>query len=304
MSLPLSKAKQLADEGVKGSGSLLSLKMNSTRPISTLVVLNNVANIAGSIAVGQAAVIALGDAWVGLFSAILTLFIIVFAEILPKTAAQRYCVPVCLFIAKPILYIAKGLTPLLWALEKLQNLLGEEEVNTTNEAELRFLAKAGGTEGVIEPDESAMILRVFEMNDTTAKHIMTPRIKMTYLRDNLTLQEAEDQIIKSIHSRIVLVGDTLDDVRGLLFRDELLIALLEGENRDLSQYARTVRFVQEGVPSDQLLVDFQRTRQHLAVVRGPHKGLSGVVSLEDVLEVLTGEIMDETDDVENLRLEN
>ena len=303
MSLPLAKAKQLNEERRRGATTLLKLKENSTRPIGAIVVLNNIANIAGSVAVGQVAADALGSDWLGVFSALMTFLIIVFSEIIPKTLGQRYAVGVCLFIARPLSWIAFVLTPFLWTLERLQSVLGEEEVNTTNEAELRFLARAGGTEGVIEEDEAEMVLRVFELNDKMAQDIMTPRTAVTYLRAGISVAESMEQIRASEHSRMVVVGETLDDVHGFALRDELLLALLDSSEALVDEFVRDVRFVQETVPSDQLLVDFRRTHQHLAVVRGPHGGMSGVVSLEDVLEVITGEIMDETDRHMDLREE-
>ena len=301
MSLPLSKVKQLHEEKRSGSYALLRLKENSTRPIGAIVILNNIANIAGSVGVGQVAADALGSQWLGGISALMTFLIIVFSEIIPKTLGQRYAAPVSLRIARPLSWIAFFLTPFLWALEKLQSVLGEEELNTTNEAELRFLAKAGGTEGVIEEDEAEMVLRVFELNDKTAADIMTPRTAVTFLRAGQSVAELADDIRASEHSRMVVVGETLDDVRGFTLRDELLIALLDQSEALVDEFVRDVRFVQKTVPSDQLLVDFRRTHQHLAVVRGTHGGMSGVVTLEDVLEVITGEIMDETDRHMDLR---
>ena len=303
MSLPLAKAKQLNEEGRHGAATLLRLKENSTRPIGAIVVLNNIANIAGSVAVGQVAADVLGSDWLGVFSALMTFLIIVFSEIIPKTLGQRYAVGVCLFIAKPLGWIAFVLTPFLWTLERLQSVLGEEEVNTTNEAELRFLARAGGTEGVIEEDEAEMVLRVFELNDKTAMDIMTPRTAVTFLRAGQSVAALATLIRESEHSRMVVVGETLDEVRGFVLRDALLIALLDQSDALVDTFVREVQFVQETVPSDQLLVDFRRTHQHLAVVRGPHGGMSGVVTLEDVLEVITGEIMDETDRHMDLREE-
>ena len=301
MSLPLSKAKQLHEEGVSGADTLLKLKENSTRPIAAIVVLNNIANISGSVAVGQVAAGALGSQWLGVFSALMTFLIIVFSEIIPKTLAQRYALSVCLFIARPIYWVAWALTPLLWLLERLQSVFGDETVNTTNEAELRFLARAGGTEGVIEEDEAEMVLRVFEMNDRTASDIMTPRTALTFFRANQTLTDLTEDIRASEHSRIVVVGETLDAVVGVVLRDALLLALLDGHSDTVDTYARSAPIVPEDLPSDELLVRFQSAKQHLAIVQDPHGGLAGVVTLEDVLEVLTGEIMDETDRHEDLR---
>lgn len=173
---------------------------------------------------------------------------------------------------------------------------------TTNEAEIRLLARIGQQEGIIERDESEMIDRVFRLNDTVAAHIMTPRVQLTYLYADDTLAEARARILTSEHSRIIVIGETVDEVRGIALRNELLIALLEGrEHEQVATVMRKAYFIPGSVRADRLLEVFRQNRQHLAVVIDEYGGVGGVVTLEDVLEVLTGEIVDETDSVTDLQ---
>ena len=125
---------------------------------------------------------------------------------------------------------------------------------------------------------------------------MTPRIATTYLRADATLNEVKEEIINSQHSRIIVIEDSLDKVVGLALKHELLAGAIDGKGDEkVADFTREVRFVPETIRADRLLKEFQKTRQHLVVVLDEYGGMSGVVTLEDVLEVLTGEIVDETD---------
>ena len=125
---------------------------------------------------------------------------------------------------------------------------------------------------------------------------------MTYLKGDLTLAEAKGDILNSPHSRIIVIGETPDEVTGVALKTELLAGIIQGKlDQSISNFAYTVQFVLGGKRADQLLLIFQQTRQHLAVVVDEYGGVSGVVTLEDVLEVLTGPLVDETDTVVDLQ---
>ena len=178
----------------------------------------------------------------------------------------------------------------------------EKTSPTTNEAEIQFLARIGYQEGVIEDDEAEMIQRVFQLNDLNAANLMTPRVIVTYLRGELTLTEAKDEILNSQHTRIIVVEDSLDRVIGVALKQDLLAAMVEDKSdRQIANLVRPVHYVPETVRADKLLKTFQSTHEHLFVVLDEYGGVSGVVTLEDVLEVLTGEIVDETDRIIDLQ---
>lgn len=283
--------------------ALLKIKQKINRPIATIVILNNIFNIVGSILIGGTVSQQLGDRWLGIFSAILTFLIIIFAEILPKTLGQRYADSLSLSIALPVKYLTIMFVPLVWLLEKvIQPLTKGAVLPTTNETEIKFLTRIGKTEGVIEADEAEMINRVFHLNDLSAVDLMTPRVLITYLKGDLTLEECQEAIIKSEHTRILIVQDSIDDVIGIALKHELLTAIIQGKKSEkIADLARQANFVPEMMRADYLLKNFQDIRQHLMVVSDEYGGVAGVVSLEDVLEILTGDIVDETDKTINLQ---
>ncbi len=291
------KVRQLAQSKKPAALALASIRLHINRPIATIVILNNIFNIVGSITIGSLTTKVLGDAWLGVFSGILTFLIIIFGEIVPKTLCQRYAEPVCLFVAIPISFLTVIFTPLVWLVEHVTAPLTQgKTLPTTNEAEIKFLTNIGYQEGMIEDDEAEMIQRVFQLNDLNASDLMSPRIIVTYLKGEQTLNECQSEIIKSQHTRILVINETIDDVTGLVLKDELLTAMIEGNgDRKIDTLKRPVHFVPETNRADKLLKVFQENREHLAVVLDEYGGVAGVVTLEDVLEVLTGEIVDETD---------
>lgn len=297
------KVRQLAQSKNPSAIALLAIRERMNRPIATLVILNNVFNIIGSIVIGSTAATLLDDGWLGLFSAFLTFLIIIFGEIIPKTLGERYAERFSLLIALPVTWLTFLFTPLVWMMEKVTAPLTQgKKQPTTNEAEIQLLANIGREEGIIEDDEAEMIQGVFRLNDLTAVDLMTPRVALTYLEGGLTLAECKQKILASQHTRVIVVEDSIDQVIGVALKDELLSAMIEGNNtQKVAALTREARFVPEMVRADKLLKAFQENREHLMVVVDEYGGVAGVVTLEDVLEVLTGEIVDETDRIVDLQ---
>ncbi|MDB9540762.1 hemolysin family protein [Anabaenopsis tanganyikae CS-531] len=291
------RVRQLAQSNHPATLALLAIRENMNRPIATIVIMNNIFNIVGSIITGSIASQVLGDTWLGIFSAILTLLIIMFAEIIPKTIGERYCEQIAMVTALPVTGLSLVFTPLVWIIENVTApFFKTKKRPTTNEAEIKLLANIGQQEGIIESDEAEMIQRVFRLNDVTAADLMTPRIMLTYIRGNLTLEAAKKDIIASQHTRIIVVDESIDQVIGFALKHNLLTAMVEGNNQEkIANLARKVHFVPEIIRADKLMKNFIAAREHLAVVVDEYGDVAGVVTLEDVLEVITGEIVDETD---------
>ena len=302
-SVPIVKVRRLAQSNRSEALALLSIREQMNRPIATIVILNNIANIVGTSVVTILASKVLGSQWLGLVSGTLTFLVILFSEIIPKTVGERYSEQIALVIARPVSGLTRILTPLVWCIEKVTTpLTAGSNSFTTDEAEIQLLAKMGQEAGTIEDDEFEMIRKIFNLNDMMAADLMTPRVVMTYLKGDLTLAEAKADILTSPHSRIIVIGETLDEVTGVALKTELLAGIIQGKlDQPISNFAYTVQFVLGRKRADQLLSIFQQTRQHLAVVVDEYGGVSGVVTLEDVLEVLTGQLVDETDTIDDLQ---
>jgi len=303
-SVPMIKVRQLAESQKTSAVALLKIREDMKDPIAALVILINISTIVGSIVVGGIAATVLGDKWMGVFSGVLTFLVIIFAEIIPKTLGERNAISIGLFCARPIRLITAILRPVIWILQKITEPVtkGGSTQLTTSEAELKLLASIGRETGVIDSTESDLIQRSFKLDNLTARDIMTPRVTMTYLQGDRTVADAKPDIAASQHTRIVITGKNRDDVLGICRKDQLLLTLVEGQGkttlRELAQ--KTPRFA-EGVSASELFDHFRKTRLPFGIVEDEFGGISGVVTLEDVLEILTGEIIDETDRDVDLR---
>lgn len=303
LSVSTLKIRQLAELKKPAAITLLAIRENMNRPIATIVIINNIFNIIGSIITGSIAAQVLGDKLLGIFSAILTFLIIVFGEIIPKTIGERYSEKVALLVALPIKGLTIAFTPLVWIMENVTAPFSRDgKEPTTNEAEIKLLTNIGQEEGIIQTDEAEMIQRVFRLNDVTAADLMTPQIMLTYIRGSLTLAEAKYDIIASQHTRIIVVDESIDQVIGFALKQRLLTAMVEGScDQKIVDLTRKVRFVPEIIRADKLLKSFIESHEHLAVVVDEYGSVAGVITLEDVLEVITGEIVDETDKTVDLQ---
>lgn len=302
-SVSLLKAREFAQSKKPSAVALLAIREKMNRPITTIVILNNLANIGGSILVGSVAATVLGSRWLGAFSMVLTFMVIIFSEIIPKTVGEHYAESIALVAARPVQVLTRVFFPVVWCLEKIVlPFMPSGNRFTTNEAEIKLLARIGHKQGAIEEDESIMIHRIFELNDRKAVDIMTPRVTMTSLQGEQQLAEAREEIVRSQHTRIVVVEDSPDNVMGIALKAELLQAMVEGKtDQPIAHFMHEALFVPETKRADSLLTFFREHRQHLAIVVDEYGGVSGVVTLEDVLEVLTGEIVDETDQAPDLQ---
>ena len=299
-SVNLSRVYLARDEGRIGARRLLSIKQDIQRPVATLVILNNIINISGSIFVGGVASETFGSAGAGIFAGVLTLLVILFAEIVPKTIGERYSLTIGLTVAAPLLALTRLFAPLIWLIERVTKPFAgkvDEQEGVTSEDEIRLLASLGKDEGLITQHESELIRKAFHLDDVTAQEIMTHRMKLATLDGDLRLSDLDLDELGKGYSRILVTEDgDIDRVNGVVYQRDLLLALARGEtDKRIEDLKHPPNFVHEATPAHKLLVEFQHTHQHLFVVLDEYGGTSGVVSLEDVLEELVGEILDETD---------
>ncbi|MGJ8656096.1 MAG: hemolysin family protein [Akkermansiaceae bacterium] len=309
-SVPIMKVRQMADDPaeknkrIRGTRSLLIIREKMSRPISMIVILNNIANIVGTTVVTILAAAKFDSFWVGVVSGSLTFMVIIFAEIIPKTIGEKHNVKISLFMAKPVLFLTKIFTPLIWLVEFLtQPFTGKDrQVLSTDEREIRYMAQLGEEEGVIEADELEMLHGVFQLNDMDARQLMTPRISLTCIDGEVPIQSVIDEVMESQHSRIVVIGDSRDDILGVVLKSSLLIAMVKGQGEEkVRMHGYVPVEVLHCNKADEILPIFQKSRQHLAIVRDEFGGVDGVITLEDIIEELTGEIVDETDMDEDMR---
>lgn len=299
--VPQSRAMILAEQKKKGSEALLKIKENISRAIIVIVIGNNIVNIVGSIFVGVVAANILGNTWLGLMSALLTVLIIIFGEIMPKTIAENYAEKIALTIAPALVFSIKILSPLVWVFEQLtKRFITKKKI--VSEEELQMLSELGHLEGSIEEDERDLIEKVFTLNDMTARDIMTPRTVISGFQKDSVIDDIRNEIYELNNSRIPVYDDSMDHITGLCYRKHLLIALAKDQDsRTVKSFAQDVLYVHDDMRVDDLLQLFLTRREQLAIVKDEFEGTSGLVTLEDVLEQLVGEIVDEDDEVVDTR---
>jgi CBS domain containing-hemolysin-like protein len=200
------------------------------------------------------------------------------------------------------LFITKLFSPIVWSYEKLISLLVGTHVTPVSEDDLRVLSETSHEEGEIELDEKRIILNTFRMNDTLVRDIMTPRDVVEFLDEKTTLAEALVIIGEKPFSRIPVFHGDIDHIVGVVTSKNILQGLARDEHtRTIAEFMKPIKEIPETVQSDHLLVQFQKLKIHCAIVVDEQDKTVGFVTLEDVLEILVGEIMDETDEVEDMR---
>ncbi len=300
-SLGMPRVRTLVQEGRPGAATLERLKKTPERLLITILIGNNVANIGAASVATYAATEAFGSSGVGLATGIMTLLVLFFGEVTPKSLATRHAAGFALVAAPTIAVLNKILFVLVRPLEWLVSRLLPPSTGVTNvsEAEIRAMARLGQQAGDIESHERRLIDRVFTLDELRAREIMTPRVDIVALEDKRVLSDVVEELRGLKHSRIPVYGESLDDVTGVLYSREVHEALLADEgDKTLSEVAREPFFVPDIISLIELLRQFQARRVHMALVVDEHGGLDGLVTLEDILEELVGEIEDETDEPE------
>ncbi len=234
---------------------------------------------------------------------LLSLFTIIFGELVPKSLALAHTEAFALRLSGLIVLLLRVLGPLVRVLTTITTNVarvlgaGDQAQGVMSTEELKILVERGGEQGILEAEEEQMIHAVIELGDQRVHEVMVPRIAMITLAADATLEQAIDTVIGGGHSRIPVYEETIDEVIGILYAKDLL-PFLKGtmaERPGLRSILRTPVFVPESMSVDDLLHEFQRRKVHLAVVLDEYGGTAGLVTIEDLLEEIVGEIQDEYD---------
>lgn len=235
---------------------------------------------------------------------LLTFVLLVSVDVIPKTLAAKFAVPVTLNMAYPVYGVQLILQPLLALMVPLiHRLTGGKGLSLplVTEEELKIMLDEGGKAGAIEVEKVKMIKNVFQLKDITAEDAMTPRLYVFSLDGNLLLKDAQELLYSSKYSRIPVYDETLDNITGILYKTRALTELAKDRSDvKLKDIADPPLFVPAGKTADDLMKQFQQEKRHMAVVVNEFGGVMGIVTLEDLLEEVVGEIMDETDISEDL----
>ena len=303
MSTPISYITGLEDQGVKGAKRLKKLKQNSDRPISAILCVNTIANTVGASIVGSLVMDIYGSTWVGIFSAIFTLLILIFSEIFPKTIGSYYwrtlaipassIINALIFIAYPIVIVMEKLTKVVSS--------NSTQVSVSRE-DISAMVSVATEEEVIEKEEKKMIQNLLKLDELTAHEIMTPSAVVEMAEGNMTIREFYDSDLS--HSRIPVYDEENDEyVIGYVLRQEVLEKMAEDKfTSKLIDIARPIMTFSEETSVGDIWEKMLAKKEHISVILDEYGSLRGIVTLEDVIETMLGhEIVDEKDEVVDMQ---
>lgn len=283
---------------------LQKYKDNIDRPLAAILTLNTFAHTVGAAGVGAQAQLIWGDESLTVVSIVLTLLILIFSEIIPKTIGANYWMSLTKFTVYTLRFLMGILYPFVLFSQNLTRLFNiNRRKSVLSRADFSALAELAEDEGVFEERESAIIKNIAKFHLLKTHDIMTPRTVVYGLPENKTANEYYQEYSENVFSRIPIFRGSLDNIDGFVLKDELLAAILEGHgDQPIKEFIRPMITVYKNLPIPQLYNKLIRRKDHIALVVDEYGGTAGIVTLEDVIETILGlEIIDETDNAEDLQ---
>ena len=293
----------LRDEKPRSGAVLAAVKERLDQSLAAILILNTFAHTMGAFGVGAQALRVFGPEWETLIAVLLTLAILYFSEIIPKTLGATFWRTLAIPAAYMILWLIKLVYPLVWISTLLTKLFGKKADNEVTREEIIAMAQLGKKGGAIVPRENEYLSNVLSLREITTEQVLTPRTVVHMLAQDATVSAALDDPTTRQFARMPIYGDSVDDVTGKVLRNELFIAEREGKGEQpISEFAKPILRVSEKLPVQQLLDLLIKNRVHLVLVEDEYGQTAGIVTLEDAIETLLGrEIVDESDTVEDMQ---
>ena len=298
------RIRTLVEEGNKRAVTLEKVVHNKSKMLSAILIGNNVVNLSSSSLITTFVIRKLGNAYVGAATGILTLLILIFGEISPKTMATLKAEAMALRFAGIISVLMKILTPVIFIVNllargflRLMHVDPDAKTETITENELRTIVAVSHEEGVIESEERKMINNVVDFGDAQARDIMVPRINMVFASEDATYDELLEIYRECMFTRIPVYRDTTDNVIGIINMKDLLFYRKETPFQ-VQNYLREAYFTYEFKKTSELFMEMRQNSVSIAIVLDEYGATAGLVTLEDLLEEIVGEIRDEYDEDE------
>ena len=299
------RIQSLAEQGNKRAVILEKIISNSPKMLSTVLIGNNIVNMSVSSLMTTLTIKILGNAYVGITTGILTLLILIFGEITPKNLATIHAEKLSLAYSRIIYGLMILLTPVVFIVNKITegvlvilHVNPDEKANAMTEHELRTLVNVGEKDGVIENEEKQMIYNVFDLGDATAKDIMVPRVHVTFADVESTYDELIDIFREDKFTRLPVYKDSQNNIVGIINMKDLLL-YDKNEEFVIDHFLRKPHFTYETKSISDLLVEMKDSTFNIAIVLDEYGDMAGLITLEDILEEIVGEIHDEYDEKED-----
>ncbi len=295
------RLRSMAEEGNKRAKKVLEITDDSGKMLSAILIGNNIVNLSSASIATTLATKIFGNAGAGIATGILTILVLIFGEISPKTFATIHADNISLAYAGIISWLMKILTPAIFLINKLAmgflillRVDASNAQNTMTEDELRTIVDVSHEEGVIETEEREMINNVFDFGDAQAKEVMVPRIDMTFADINSTYQELLEIFRENKYTRLPVYEDSTDNVIGIINMKDLLL-YEDKEQFSIRNILRKPYYTYEHKNTAELLIEMRKSSINIAIVLDEYGATAGLITLEDLLEEIVGEIRDEYD---------
>ncbi|MEG1698217.1 MAG: hemolysin family protein [Oscillospiraceae bacterium] len=295
------RLKKRAEDGDKTADIALHNADDYDKTLSAILIGNNVVNLSSASLATIIATSLLGESGAAVATVIITILVLIFGEILPKSYAKENAEKVTLFVARPLNILKTLLTPLVWIFVQIKRAFTgrrTQELNiqpSVTEDELKTIIDTVEEEGVLNRQETGIIQSAIDFNNTTVQEILVPRVDMRALESYADKDDIVRACVDEGFSRVPVYEGSVDNIIGILYAKDVLGRLARGGDIVPKELMRPVLFVYRTRRISGLLAEFRRKKQHMAIVTDDYGGTLGVVTLEDILEELVGEIWDETD---------
>ena len=303
MTTPISYITMREDEGDKFAPLFMKLKTDPDRPLAAILSLNTIANTIGAAGVGRQATILFGSEWFGLVSAIMTVLILVFSEIIPKSIGTSHWKGM-LWLAAVMNALIYLLYPVVWLVQLLSRAVSSDEPDTTiSREEVSAMANIGEEEGVLDDNENKVIQNIMKLDDIKAYDVMTPRVVAAIAPESMTLKRfyREDEL--SHNSRIPVYAESPEFITGYILRYDALELLAEDKfDTRLSSIKRPIAAFNEETSVSDSWVSLLKSKDQIALIIDDYGAFQGIITLEDIIETILGmEIIDENDTITDMQ---
>ncbi|MDE5582097.1 MAG: hemolysin family protein [Ruminococcus sp.] len=291
------RLKNYEAQGNKKATTALRLANRFDEVLTAVLIGNNIVNIATSSVSTLLFVSVFGKNGAGISTAVITVLVLIFCEVMPKSYAKRNAEKLALLFATPLSALVTVLKPAVWILNKISSLLatGEESPSVT-EDELKYMIDEIEEQGVIEEQESELVKSALEFDEITVDEILIPRVKVVGVEAGTETDEIIKIFTSEMYSRMPVYEKSLDNIVGIITNKAFFKMITEG-GKDISTIIQEVPHIADSKLISEAMRDMQRSKVHLAVVVDQYGGTKGIVTLEDIIEELVGEIYDEDDEI-------
>ncbi|OON98442.1 MAG: hemolysin [Epulopiscium sp. Nele67-Bin004] len=302
MSITKIDVRYMVSQNVKGAKLLEKLIEDPSKLLGSILVGNNLVNIGASSFATVVATNIFGSAGVGIATGLMTLFVLIFGELTPKSIATKHPQKVSLFVSKPIFLVVVVVSPIVKVLMGIANIIirlfgGEPDADQAfiTADKLKTIVTVSHEEGILEKEEKEMIHNVFGFGDSYAKDVMIPRTDMIAIDIEATYEDVMDLFKDHQFSRMPVYQESHDNIVGMLYIKDLLMNKIEPTTFDVSKFVREPYFIHEYTRIDKLFRELRLKKTGMAFVVDEYGGTSGLITVEDLIEEIVGEIVDEYD---------